>query len=228
MFEAIRTTQLTQNNLEKILKVETIDLNKNPDSELYKALRRHRVKYYSRKAPHLLKASEQLRECSVDQKSLLFVVLSGKKILASLRITRRPFEFEAFFNSHYDFTPYDQYLEIGRLVTDPDLDPLVQALIVRYLLCVTGLRAFTEFGSKGLVAICRPFRKSLFCKFGLRHIADVHSQERKIHYYFLAASAEEILAQTTELQKNETLLRKRLNKSFGIQGETHAGNIQSA
>lgn len=213
LHSTLQVIQSTLSNLDAILTIKILDLHQCSQSE-YEAIRTNRAKYYKQHAPHLLTEDEQATEYSVDQKSLIFYIQNGTEVLASLRITARPFELESMTHGHFDFSKYDKYFEIGRLVTDPELDVLTSALIIKYLMCTAGLKAFSELGAAGLVAICRPFRKSLFNKFGLSHLAEIYSAERKIYYCFLAGSMNDILANTAELQNNEQLFRRRLQRSF--------------
>ena len=188
---------------------------KTADSDglaLYEDLLQSRKKYYAQHAPHLLQESELNREKEVDLRSHLIAVRSKNKIIASLRLTSYPYELQDHDTHNFDFKEFENYLEIGRLVTDPDLDPLALALLVRYLLCGTGLFAFENLNAAGFVAICRPYRLALFSKFGLIHHFDVFSAQRKIHYCFMSGSSEQILKTTAELQNNEEIFRKRLER----------------
>lgn len=210
---SVQTTIETIQELRQLLSVEHIDLNIDPENLLYKEVRRHRIKYYQKHAPHLLHSKEQMKECSIDKVSKILVCVCRGKILASLRLTARPFELEENYQQHFDFSIYKNYLEVGRLVTDPDLDQIQLVLLVRYLLSVAGLKAFTELGAEGLIAICRPFRYSLFSKFGMHKCSEVYSNLRKIHYFLLVGSKSEILSTAAEMQKNEEKLRTRLLKT---------------
>jgi hypothetical protein len=91
---------------------------------------------------------------------------------------------------------------------------MTASLVVRSLLCAAGLWAIEAQNTAGFIAICRPFRIKFFNKFGLENLASFFSNERKINYHLLAGSMTQILEATTNLQKSETSLRRRLNKSF--------------
>lgn len=231
---AITTTQGTLKKLDHLLQVKKVNfIQTKTDSidqkiggtefanlqheeclTLYHNILKHRVEYYKVSAPHLLANEEILTEKNVDQRSCIFVILKNNEILSSLRLTQRPFELENFNLHEIDSHAYDNYLEIGRLVTSPHLDPIVASLVVRSLLCAAGLWAIEEAQAHGFVAICRPYRVKFFNKFGLQNLAEFFSNQRKINYHFLAAPMDIILKTTARLQKNESSLRRRLENSF--------------
>lgn len=208
--KAIETTRASLAALKDILQVKTVAYPCENDS-FYLAIQQHRREYYTSSAPHLLSAAEQAIELAVDRRSVIYTVCMGPTILSSLRLTPRPFELEQF-NLHVDFSSLKNYLEIGRLVSNPKLDSLTTALVVRFLLCGAGLGAIEQHNCAGLVAICRPFRLSFFNKFGLIKQFTFFSEQRQIEYHFLTAPMPIILSFTTALQKNEKALRNRLSK----------------
>lgn len=213
---AIDTTRDTLKNLNPILQLHLIDFSSQlfNQTPLYSKLLQHRADYYAVSAPHLLSENERKIEQEVDSRSSIFLISQEDNILCSLRLTRRPFELEHFNIHEIDLQKYQNYLEIGRLVTAPHLDTMTASLVVRSLLCAAGLWAIEAQNTAGFIAICRPFRIKFFNKFGLENLASFFSNERKINYHLLAGSMTQILEATTNLQKSETSLRRRLNKSF--------------
>lgn len=209
---AIGTTKATLLALNDILQIRSIQAPEKEEG-LYLDLRQHRKEYYAVSAPHLLSDREQEIERNVDRRSVIYALTSGPTILSSLRLTERPFELEQF-NLNFDFARLNNFLEIGRLVTNPRLDALTSALLVRMLLCGAGLDAIETYNCEGLAAICRPFRLSFFTKFGLQNHFSFFSEQRQIEYHFLTASMDSVLAATESVQQNEIALRKRLYKFF--------------
>lgn len=181
-------------------------------SEIYSMVQANRISYYALHASHLLAKEEMAREKEVDSRSWIVAVQTKSKVVASLRLTTMPFELLDHNPHEFDDVKYQNYLEIGRLVTDPEIDQLNLALLVRYLLCGAGILAFEQLKAAGFAAICRPFRLNLFRKFGLEHQFDLFSAQRKIHYCFLSGTVEQILQTTSEMQANEVVFRKRLEK----------------
>lgn len=225
---AVQTTKNSLARLDDIVQVRSIDFIKINSSEcsgknsqltdeekiLYQKILCLRKDYYVVKAPHLLTDEEMQIERSVDQRSVLFAILQNDVVLSTLRLTEKPFELENFNIHCIDINKFNDYLEIGRLVTSLNIDQIMSSLIVRHLLCAAGLWAIEEYHAKGFVAICRPFRIKFFNKFGLMDLASFYSNQRKINYHFLAASMNEILFATAHLQKSETAFRRRIQNGF--------------
>lgn len=205
-------------SLRKLISVDMVEPAKGFKTSLYFDVLEHRKKYYAISAKHLLAQEELNKESFYDSHSVIFVAKSESGILSTLRLTPRPFELETLQSHSIDFSLYDQHLEVGRLVTDPTLDHLTSAMVVKFLLCSAGLYAFEKQKAEGLVAICRPFRTSFFTKFGLQSLGDVYSEERKIYYRFLAGHRDVILQHAQDLQENNASvfdrIQKRMRASF--------------
>lgn len=202
----------TLNKLAPYLEIIHFEATHLEFADIYNKVLIGRKKYYSQHAPHLLAETELKREHEIDLRSHLIAVKNKDIVIASLRLTPFPYELQDHDSHFFDFSEFHNHLEIGRLVTDPDIDLLGLALLVRFLLCGAGLFAFQNLNAAGFVAICRPYRLPLFSKFGLNHHFDMYSAHRKIHYCFMSATAEEILRSTRELQTNEEIFRKRLER----------------
>lgn len=217
---AIHTTKKSMAILSSIIKCHELDLRKtnitHDERILYLKIREHRYKYYLQRAIHLTAETELESEQNLDRRSVLFALEVQGMIVASLRLTPRPFEIESFGIHQLPFETYNRYAELGRLVSDPQLDQISIALLARYLLCYTGLFAIEKYHFAGFVAICRPFRLSYFKKFGLRDHFTIYHSDRKMTYHFLSATMSEILTHTACLQINEEYLIKRLQKSFKV------------
>lgn len=218
--KAVMTTKHSISELNAIVLCHEIDFRapfvSDENKSLYAKIREHRYKYYLKKAPHLTQTQEITNELQLDSRSIVYALEVNNQILLSLRLTPRPFEIESFQLHEFDFNQFFAYAELGRLVSDPDLDHLTTALLARYLLCFTGLQAFEKFKFKGFIAICRPFRVSYFKKFGLKDHFAFFYQERKLSYHVLSATMEEVLVHTAELQSNEDYLLKRLKNKFTL------------
>lgn len=214
MSRAIFNTRASIKLLGGHLLFEYLNFNSAPNNALYLRIREHRNEYYRVNAPHLLAPNEVIAEEAIDQRSNIFCISFGGEILASLRLTARPFEIESYESPQIDYSKFNDFLEISRLVTAPQVDRLKAAMAVKYLLCLTGLHAIEKEKIGGLVAMCRPFRTSLFAKFGMKKIGEVFSFERKIFYNLLAATTGEILEQTGLLQENDDALQERMIKTF--------------
>lgn len=219
-YDAVVTTKKSIEELTSVITCHEIDFRQNHLSEdqksIYQRIRNHRLKYYIEKAPHLTQQKELDSECEVDSRSIVYAIEVKGEILLSIRLTPRPFEIENFQIHNVNFEVYNSYAELGRLVSDPELDQISTALLARYLLCYTGLHATEKYKIQGFVAICRPFRISYFRKFGLIDQFSFFYNERKMTYHFLTASMEQILSHTSFLQVNEQYLIKRLRKRFHI------------
>ncbi|MBY0554701.1 hypothetical protein K2P97_09240 [bacterium] len=215
MNQTLVTIKSTVDLLTPYLEFRSFEANQQKYSDVYQQVLKNRKKYYLKHAPHLLAESEIKNEMSVDQQSKIISVSAQGQVIASLRLTPRPYELETHDSHNFDFENFKNYLEIGRLVTDPEIEQINLAILVRYLLCGAGLVAFEEMQSSGFVAICRPYRLQLFKKFGLQYHFDIFSQKRKIQYCFLSGSASEILSTTAGLQTNEEVYRKRLERLGG-------------
>ncbi|MCK6598564.1 MAG: hypothetical protein L6Q37_09395 [Bdellovibrionaceae bacterium] len=220
---AVSTTQESFEKLQEVVLLKVVDFRTNSKSvsELdYEKIKQHRMKYYKAKALHLSEDQELKNSHLLDSRSTILALEVNGEVRVSLRVTPRPFELENF-DSHNPnlnselFLDLQNYAELGRLVSDPSLDQVTAALLTRYILCLTGLKSFQEWGYEGFVAICRPFRLSYFKKFGLKEHFTVYSEQRKLIYHFLSASKSQILDQTSQLQMNESYLIKRLKQSFG-------------
>ena len=220
---AVSTTQESFEKLQEVVIFKVVDFRKGLTSanELdYEKIKQHRMKYYKAKAPHLAEEKELENSHLLDCRSALLALEINGEVRVSLRVTPRPFELENF-DSHNPnlnselFLHLQNYAELGRLVSDPSLDQVTAALLTRYILCLTGLKSFQDWGYEGFVAICRPFRLSYFKKFGLKEHFTVYSEQRKLIYHFLSASKVQILEQTSQLQMNENYLIKRLKQSCG-------------
>lgn len=212
---AISNTRASIKALGGHLIFEYLNFYSESNKILYTRIREHRNKYYHAKAPHLLEPFEIKTEEAIDQRSTLFCVSYNGQILTSLRLTPPPFEVESYEMADVDFSKFNGFFEISRLVTAPDLERMKAALAVKYLLCWTGLHAIEKDNAQGLVAMCRPYRVSLFSKFGMQKIGEVFSFERKIYYSLLAANIEQILEQTGLVQSNDSAMQERLIKIFG-------------
>lgn len=218
--KAVITTKQSISELRSFVSCHEIDFRNSILSEkqksVYQKIRQHRYKYYLEKALHLTQEHEMASEASIDSRSIVYALEINNEILLSLRVTPRPFEIESFQLHEFDFNKFYQYAELGRLVSDPDIDQVTTALLARYLLCYTGLQAFEKFQFKGFIAICRPFRITYFRKFGLKDQFAFFYQERKLSYHVLSATMEEILLHTADLQSNEDYLLKRLKNKFQL------------
>lgn len=212
MNKAFRTTQSTLDILSPHLTLHHFNVGDLNFSSLYQQVLINRQTYYLKHAPHLMSESEMSREIEVDQRSMIFSVSAKNRVIGSLRLTSHPYELEDHDRHNIEFKKFNNFLEIGRLVTDPELGQVNLALLVRYLLCGAGLIAFDKMKASGFVAICRPYRLPLFSKFGLTHHFDIFSQQRKIQYCFMSGTAADILSTTAELQSNENNFRKRLER----------------
>lgn len=215
LYSAFETAQLTLDLLNPQLKLDCFKFDDESYSPLYSQVLANRRKYYRIHAPHLLDENELRREKEIDARSFIISVRSNNSVIASLRLTPHPYELSDHDVHQFDFRQFADFLEIGRLVIDPDMALSSSALLVRYMLCGTGLIAFSKLGSPGFVAICRPYRLQIFTKFGLNRHFDIFSAQRKIHYCFLSGTADAILTATSELQANEKVFRKRLERISG-------------
>lgn len=217
--KAVLTTKHSISQLSSHVFCHELDLRTPLSDEkkiIYQKIRDHRYKYYLKKAVHLTKEQEISSEIRIDSRSILYALEIAGEILVSIRLTPRPFEIESFELHEFDFTHYSHYAELGRLVSDPDVDQVTTALLARYILCYTGLQAFEKFQFKGFIAICRPFRITYFKKFGLNDRYAFFSDIRKMSYHVLSATMEEILLHTSVLQTNENYLLKRLKNKFSL------------
>lgn len=223
LFESpsIQTTRDTIAALQDVLQLRISALHDPTALDFYQQVKDHRREYYQCAAPHLLTESEQQIEQSVDLRSRLYCVLHKGRILASLRLTPRPFELEQFEISDFSKHPFLNYWELGRLVTEIRLEPLTAALIVRFLLCAAGLDAIENLNCQGLVAICRPHRLSFFKKFGLQEHSNFKSLSRDIEYVFMSSPMQTVLDVTSALQFSEKAMRQRLER-FDFAMENHA------
>jgi hypothetical protein len=217
---AIHRTKESINLLSVFIKMHVLDLRlgitNEEQSEIYNKIRKHRFKYYLEKAMHLTSEKELISEQLVDAKSIIFAIEINGQILLSIRVTPRPFEMENFGIHDINFEQYNNYAELGRLVSDPDMDQISMGLLARYLLCYTGLKSVEKYRFAGFVAICRPFRLTYFKKFGLQETFSFFYNERKLTYHFLTAKMEDILEHTSSLQVNEDYLIKRLQRTYNV------------
>lgn len=217
--KAVLTTKHSISHLSSLVRCHELDFRtelSEKQKSIYAKIREHRYKYYLKKAIHLTQEHEISSEIAIDSRSIVYALEIGGEILVSIRLTPRPFEIESFELHEFDFNDYSRYAELGRLVSDPDVDQVTTALLARYLLCYTGLQAFERYKFKGFVAICRPFRITYFKKFGLNDRFAFFSNVRKMSYHVLSATMEEILLHTSVLQTNEDYLLKRLKNKFSL------------
>lgn len=215
MNQTLVTIESTLKLLTPHLEFQHFQVGEPGFASVYEQVLKNRQKYYLKHAPHLMDAAEIRNEKDVDQRSSIISVSVKGQVLGSLRLTSHPYELETHDTHNFDFKNFNNYLEIGRLVTDPEIEQINLALLVRFLLCGAGLVAFDKMQASGFVAICRPYRMQIFKKFGLTHRFDMFSQKRKIQYCFLSASTAEILSTTAALQNNEDVYRKRLERLGG-------------
>jgi len=122
---------------------------------------------YERSAPHLLADFQNQieKKMAIDEASAHFYARAGGQIVASLRLTRPPFEMsELSPNIREVVNSLTGYLEIGRLIVDDNLrgqglgkKVLYQAMIWAYS---------CEY--RGFIAICRRQRAQEFHRLGMR------------------------------------------------------------
>ncbi len=215
-FPAVQSTRKMKRIFSDLLSVDIIDKDSAQAEHqiLYRQVWEHRTKYYLAKAPHLLQTQERELEAHLDSRGLTFVVSHQGEILASLRLICRPFEIEDYEGLNINYNQFDNYWEIGRLVTSQDLDHITLAVIVQYLLCVSGLEVFSLRGCQGLVAICKPHNVKLFSKFGMQSNGSIYCPNRKIYYSMLIGEIEDVLLSTARLIRNEKRIYKRLSGSL--------------
>lgn len=206
---SIQTTRETIAALKDLLQFDIIVDTLSYSFE-YQKIRQHRAQYYTQFAPHLMAANETALEQSVDLRSRIYSVSQGELVLASMRLTPQPFELQQFGLRQVDEMRLSNYWELGRLVTNPDLEPIAAALVVRFLLCATGLDAVENLNCQGLAAICRPMRLSFFKKFGLESHFQFMSEGRGVEYCFLSSPMQRVLEHATHMQVSEKAVRSRL------------------
>lgn len=215
---SIQTTRETVETLKELLHFSVLVDFSEACSE-YQEIVQHRIRYYLKSAPHLLAEEEMAIEKSVDLRSRIYCIRSANRVLASVRLTPRPFEFEQFGLQQLQNMNFSNYWELGRLVSEVDLEPMASALVVRFLLCATGLDAVEQVKCQGLVAICRPTRLSFFEKFGLESHFEFFSERRGIGYCFLSAPMQRVLDHATKVQVSEKSVRMRLARLSQVRFE---------
>ena len=215
--DAVQSTKKMRDRFSDLLKVSLIgpDNIEGSEAKTYKEVWSHRTKYYNEKAPHLLQLSERALESDLDHRGIIFAVSSSTGVLASLRLIQRPFEIEGYEYKNINFTDYSNYWEIGRLVTTPALDHISLAIVVQYLLCISGLEMFSLRGCKGLIGICKPNNIKFFSKFGMEAGQNIYCPNRDLNYSMLKGDIKDILDSTSKIVKYENRIHNRLSCSLG-------------